>query len=134
MHVCSPSWRMTCSHHGCLTITCVSQQDTVLEQRRLLVSLRALLHSSVGSSMSVVIEDITDRFPYARVAHDDAHEPSVRQEDDEEFHDAADSEGSYEDATEQFDVDALHAAQQRAQPAGDAGGYSCHCCCLISTA
>jgi hypothetical protein len=73
--------------------------------------------------MSVVIEDITDRFPDARVAHDDAHHAAIRQEDDEEFHDAADSEDSYEDATEHFDVDALHAAQQRAHPAADAGGY-----------
>lgn len=98
-------------------------QHTALEQRRQLVALRALLHSFAGASMSVVIEDITDRDPAVRVAQDDAHEVAVRQEDDEEFHDAADSEDSYEDATEHFDVDALHAAQQRAQPAADAGEF-----------
>ena len=73
--------------------------------------------------MSVVIEDITNRYPAARVAVDDASEAAVIQEDDEAFHDAADSEDSYEDATEHFDADALHAAQQPAQLAADAGGY-----------
>ena len=73
--------------------------------------------------MSVVIEDITDTFAGAPPDQDAAHAAVQRQDEDEEFHDAAGSEDSYEDATEHFDVDALHAAQQRAQPAVDAGGF-----------
>lgn len=75
--------------------------------------------------MATIIEDITDRSNDAHRSADAAHDAAAVPEDDEVFHDAADSEDSFEDATEHFDVDSLSAAQQRAQQAADAGEENC---------
>ncbi len=70
----------------------------------------------------MIIEDVTDRYESETQAQRDAGDAVASQHDDEDsFHDAAESEDSFEDATEHFDVDALRAAQRRAQAAAEAG-------------